>query len=157
MNTAENQLQGILSLIKKHFPVLFGVDARVIYQEFRTQHFGNWIVVLQTDGFRVRIYRDRSEVFLSVGPVWAHPGWQGGPWYDIEVAVAYITQYSNFIGKYKGELKVTEPQISRLSEIFGQYYDQIQALFVETEFTKHSQELQPAYNRVVQRYMQGLG
>ena len=153
MDKEINGLEVIFDLIRKHFYFLPVDHSKVIRQDIRPQNFGNWFFVIQLEGYRIRIDSDRGEVFLAVGPIWAHPGWEGGPWFGIETVIAYLTQYRTFIGPYQGQLRETEGQIARLAAFLLQYHDEVAKMFSDQEFQSHNQGLELAYNRVLDKYL----
>ena len=82
----------VIEQIETHFFYLFDeYGFRVFSSTIWHESFGNWVVVLLSDGFRITLFHDRGDVTLLVGPLWSPPGWQAGPWYDLPLVVEFLT------------------------------------------------------------------
>jgi hypothetical protein len=77
-----------MSLHAENLPQLSAfLDQRnfVVREERQDRSFGNGFVVLEGDGFRIRIIKDRDEINIEVGQI----GHQ--PWYAIENVLEFLT------------------------------------------------------------------
>jgi hypothetical protein len=125
--------------IREFFGYLFDDFGFRVISETHFESFSNWVVVLQSEVCRIRIFRDRGEVSIAVGPLWLPPGWQAGPWFDLTVLISFLTN-----GKYTLEHAVgdTSQQLKRLADVFHLYYDQVCELFQEQVFQQKKGELE---------------
>lgn len=128
----------IVEQIKKYFRYLFDESGFTVVSETYFDSFGNWVVVLASDDCRLRFFQDRGEVSIAVSPLWSPPGWQAGPWFDLPIVTAYLTQ-----GQYTWEYAPgsTEQQLERLAGILRPYCDQICAMFRKEVFPEKEEEL----------------
>lgn len=129
----------IVEQISKHFRYLFNDYGFNVISETHFESFGNWVVVLASDDFRIRLFEDRGEVTISVGPLWSPPGWQAGPWYDLTFTIEFLTQGKDLF-EYEGGK--TEQQLERLAGVLRAYCDQIHELFQEEVFRQKQEELE---------------
>ena len=128
----------IMGPIKKHFHYLFEDYDFTVFSETYFESFGNWVVVLLSDDFRIRLFEDRGDVTLAVGPLWSPPGWQGGPWHDLTRITAFLTQGKD-IWEYKRG--TTDEQLQRLAGILRPYCDQIRELLQEEVYQQNKEKL----------------
>lgn len=124
--------------IRKVFCYLFEDHGFTVFSETYFESFGNWVIVLLSDSCRVRLLEDRGEVSIAIGPLWSPASWQAGPWFDLPVVIAYLTD-----GKDKWEYKSgdTTQQLERLGSSLHQYCDQICEMFKDDVFQKKQEEL----------------
>lgn len=115
-------------LIEHYFQYLindygFSVIAKEVYP-----NFDNAEMILQSNGCRIRVLRERGQVFVDVGPLPPRNNW-----YDLATLIAYLTRGAN-TWEYKipdhgdYEYKV-EWQVMRLADILRPYCAQICKLF----------------------------
>lgn len=71
----------------EHLLAPFGLK---VVQALRYQGFGNWSILLTADRFRVRVFQDRGEVYMSIGLPWPELDANSGPWYTFEELVRYL-------------------------------------------------------------------
>ena len=99
------------------------------------------MIVLQSDDCRLRFFKDRGEVFIAASPHWSPPSWQAGPWYDLAVIVAFLTQ-----GKEKLELEPklgeVEQQLIQLTTVLRLHCDEIVELFRSNTFQQKQSDLE---------------
>ncbi len=129
----------VMEQIKKYFGYLFDEYGFDVIAETYFESFGNWVVVLQSDDCRVRIIQDRGEVSVAVGPLWSPPGWQAGPWFDLAVITAFLTQGKGTLEYRPGR---TDQQLERLANLLRSHCDQICELFQDKVFQQKRVELE---------------
>lgn len=128
-----------LEQIRKYFGYLFDEYGFNVVAETHFESFGNWVVVLQSDDCRIRIIQDREEISVALGPLWSIPGWQAGPWYDLAVITAFLTQGNSTV-EYRST--TTDRQLEQLAEVLHSRYDQIRELFQGETFRQRQAELE---------------
>lgn len=129
----------VMEQIKKYFGYLFDDYGFDVISETCFESFGNWVVVLRSNDCRLRIVQDRGEVSIAAGPLWSPLGWQAGPWFDLRVITAFLTQGKVMPEYIPGK---TDQQLERLSNLLRSYCDQICELFQERVFQQKRAELE---------------
>lgn len=130
----------ILNKIKTIFHYLFDDYGFAVIAETYFESFGNWAVVLQSgDCCRIRIFQDRGEIFIALGPLWSPPSWNAGPWFDLTVIVAFLTQGKDIL---EYELGKPDWQLERLADRLRPYMEQICELFRENVFEQKREALE---------------
>ena len=149
-----------INLIKKHFDFLmekYGFS--IIYSDYSFETFGNCMVVLESKDCRIRIEKERGQVFLSIAlrcipyicskdvSLESFRQWQK-QWYDLSHVTSFLTQGPNQVNwKYKlpepgfDEKTCIERQMVRLTRILEPYWNRIIELFQEESFKKKQKEL----------------
>jgi hypothetical protein len=132
--------------IQREFNYLFTkFDFHVVYIR-RFKHFGNWVVLLYSPDFRIRIYCDRGEVTLAIGPDWLPQNWEAGPWFDLAIVLEFITQQQYDLRMTIKEATENE-QIMILSEYLENHIDQIKVIFSEQIFKKQQKRLNQLHEK----------
>lgn len=134
-------LDEAMELVRKHFGFLFERGTRVIFADYDTHAFGNFVIVLETTELRISFFRDRGTITTQVGPLWATPNWEGEPWYDLIAIVAFLTQKQVLISGYWKYEFDDEKQLEQLTKVFLFYYDRIVELFRADAFHKNKEAL----------------
>lgn len=129
----------VVEQVRKYFAYLFDDYDFDVISDTHFQNFGNWVVVLRSNDCRIRFFQDRGEVSVAVGPLWSSPGWQAGPWFDLTVITAFLTQGKSTVEYESGK---TGRQLKRLANILRPYCDEICELFQEKVFQQKRVELE---------------
>lgn len=122
-------------LIRKYFAFLFDQYNFKIIDIRYFDTYSNWAAVLISDKFRVRFHEDRGTVMIAFGPLWDPPGWEAGPWHDLDFVIAYLNRVPVTV-EYSDTFQV-EPQLERLAKKLVPYLDQICDLFSPENFLTH--------------------
>lgn len=124
--------------IHRCFRYLFDAYGFTVTEEIQFESFGNWVVVLESTDCRIRLFQDRGELSLAVGPKWFPPGWQSGPWFDLPVVIEYLTG-----GKSRWEYRggTTREQLEYLGDTLRVHWEEIRRLFQGPNFQQKQHEL----------------
>lgn len=129
----------VMDQIKELFHYLFEDYGFTVFSETYFESFGNWVIVLLSNGCRIRFFEDRGEVSIAVGPLWSPADWQAGPWFDLPIVIAYLTNEKD-TWEYKSGS--TAEQLERLAGLLRPSCDQICELFEEDVFQQRRRELE---------------
>jgi hypothetical protein len=119
--------------IEEFFGYLFKDYNFTVFSETYFESFSNWVIVLLSDSCRIRFLEDRGEVSIAIGPPWSPASWQAGPWFDLLIVIAYLTNGEDIRTYESGN---TTQQLEGLGSLFRQYCNQICELFREDVFQK---------------------
>jgi len=101
----------------------------------RYDSFDNTEIVLQSQECRIRVLRERGQVFVEAGPLLSTE-----EWYDLATLIAYLTRETeelNYeIPDYSDYDTRIEWQVKRLAGILKIHYVQICELFRKKTFNK---------------------
>lgn len=136
----------IENIIQKFFNYLFTKFKFHIVNIRKYKHFGNWVVLLYSPDFRIRIYCDRGEITLAIGPDWLPQNWEAGPWFDLAVVLEFLTQQQYDLRMTIKEATENE-QIMILSEYLENHIDQIRTIFSKKNFDKHKKRLNKIHEK----------
>ena len=137
----------VMNNIKKSFHYLFkDYEFEVVIEE-KYESFGNWLVVLHSDRCcRIRIYEDRGEMFVSLGPTSSPPNLEDGSWFDLSVVMAFLLGRQNQMEYELGKLDWSnlgklDWQLERLSRGLHPHMNQICELFRLDVFEQRKEAL----------------
>jgi hypothetical protein len=103
------------------------------------------MIVLQSKECRIRVLREREDIFVHAGPPSATE-----EWYDLGTLIAYLTrgteQVEFEVPDYDDYNARIEWQVKRLADIFHTYYIQICDLFRKETFDKERADLKDFVN-----------
>ena len=143
----------IVDEIRKRFRFLFDAHGFALASEICFDSFENWVVVLKSKECRLRIFQDRGEVTIAVGPLWSPSGWQSGPWFDLAIVIRYVSQGKD---QWEYEGGNTDEQLKRLAEKLRPYCQQICWLFREDVFPEKRQELEKMQAKLDREFWKSL-
>jgi len=138
-----------VDLIRTSFAYLFDKYGFKVVEQELFDGFGNWIVVMQLEPkCRTQFRLDRGELFILFGPIWSPPGYEDGPWYDIDVVLEYLggknKEYINDHSRYPDSI---EEQMSKLALIVRPLLPRICELFSGNNFEIRKMELDQIYKK----------
>lgn len=129
----------ILDQVKCSFSFLFdSYGFREISHVYSEESFGDFAVALQSGDLRLRIVRDKGQVFLDVGTL-IDPN----IWFDLRTVVEFIRLYRSEEAPPVGnhELEATAGriagQLDSLSQILKLYYPAIRELFATENYGRN--------------------
>jgi hypothetical protein len=67
----------------------------VVHQEYYPEHFGNALVVMQSGQCRIRILKEKGQVLVEFGPLWAPQDWACDTpdvWFDLAILLGFLTR-----------------------------------------------------------------
>ncbi len=135
-------------LIHKAFRYLFDEFGFEIFEVRTFPSFANWVAVLiSEDCCRIKLLKDRTELVVLVGPVWSPPGWESGPFYDIDVIFKALGEETIYkADKYWNE---EEKQLEEISRIIKPIMPKICDLFSGEHYEKNSEKLELIYKKIL--------
>jgi len=129
------ETSSFFDLIEKHFLYLVDEDRFSVVKRKRYDSFDNTEIVLQSQECRIRVLRERGQVFVEAGPLLSTE-----EWYDLATLIAYLTRETeelNYeIPDYSDYDTRIEWQVKRLAGILKIHYVQICELFRKKTFNK---------------------
>lgn len=135
----------IFDLIDEHFSYLidgygFSIVSKKLYD---SSDYAK--IVLQSKECRIRVLRERGEIFVDAGPLSAVE-----EWYDLATLIAYLTketeQFEYKIPDYGDYDARVEWQLERLAAILQRYYTEICELFRRGTFDEKRADLKEFIN-----------
>jgi hypothetical protein len=146
----------VLRDIKRYFVFLLDKGYKIANTHYSFQHFGNWIVTLESQKCTIFIIQDRLELQLSLAPRKA----EMKDSFSLESMIYFLTKGQEFIGYFEGNLSWgKKKQFGRLANLLRKYHDQIVPYFDnngnnlwESDFSKHKDDLisnQKRYNELL--------
>jgi hypothetical protein len=138
-----------VDLIKTYFGYFFDTFGFKVVEEELFNGFRNWIVVLRMEQIcRVQFREDRGELFVLFGPVWSPPGYEHGPWYDIDVVLEYFGgKYKEYINDHSSLPDRMEEQMSKYALIVQPLLPRICDLFTGDSFEIREKELEQIHKK----------
>jgi hypothetical protein len=139
------QLDSVQKDIKRYFGFLFDKGYKIRDAVYDSQHFGNWIVALESPNCVIEITNDRNEILLAFAPVKSGRNNQIG----LRPMIYFLSHEQNFIGPYEGNLFWgRKKQFERLASLLKEYIDQITPYF-GNDFEKYKSDLMSAGKKYV--------
>ena len=126
-------------LVELYLSCLLDDGSFVVSDERVFRHFGNWVVLLRSDDYRVQVFVDRGEVWLKCGPNWDPPGWQAGPWIIIEDILTYLGESSESLARMHSTV---EEQLAILAEMLCTHRGEVRDVLVEQNWENNRTELE---------------
>lgn len=139
--------------ILRCFRFLFDIYGFAVTEEVQFESFANWVAVLESPDCRIRLFQDRGQLTLAVGPKWFPPGWESGPWFDLAVVIEYLTAGENR-WEYRGG--TTREQMEYLGDTLRVYWEEIHKLFQSANFQHKQQELRRVEQQLENRFWDEL-
>jgi hypothetical protein len=133
-----NKIDRIVTKIETHFSFFLQNGFNIVKKE--TGAMGSWIVFLHSVHYSIRIYSDRNEFFVSVGPRNSSLEWgDSSEYFDLNLLVAFIKKGK--ISIYMGDLGDEDEQLSKLSKKLLEFHPKIVSLFQDENFIKTKNEI----------------
>lgn len=126
----------------------------VIHEEYYPRDFGNSLIVLQSKECRIRILKEKGEVFIDAGPLWAPVDWASNAanlWFDLSLVTQFLTRgadkwtYDHF-DSLVGQSSV-DAQLARLADALRPYWDRVCTFFRKESFEIRGAELEEFRNQ----------
>jgi len=149
-------LRFVIKDIRKHFGFLFDKGYTISNTLYSYEHFGNWIVTLESQKCKIHLVQDRLELLVSFSPRKADTKVELG----LGTMIYFVTKGQKFIGFFKGNHSWgKKKQFERLANLLREYHDQIVPYFDndnpwESDFGKYKDELmstQRKYNDLLMK------
>lgn len=142
----------IIKDIRNHFGFLFDKGYKIRSAHVPFLGIGDWEIVLESSECLIKLYTDRSTIFLVFAPVDSKIDNRLG----IETIIYYITK--KFVGRFYGDIYKKgdddrKKQFSELADLLKEYLDQITPYFGIDEYQKHKDELFTAQKEYLNRWM----
>lgn len=151
-----NTMNEIVEVIEEKFNFLFNEGFSISGKAFYESEFGNWIVALESPRFKIRFRRDRNDLFMSIGPVWAQSDIRDFKhFFDLEVVLVYLSgdrSYYPVIAKGR-EIKDALEGLSKLTRL---YFKPITNLFEGDEFNEKEKELHKLGKELFNHFIESL-
>ncbi|MBI2707964.1 MAG: hypothetical protein HYX35_06625 [Proteobacteria bacterium] len=147
-------LHFVIKDIRKYFGFLFGKGYTISNTHYSYEHFGNWIVTLESQKCKIHLVQDRLELLVSFSPGKADTKVEFG----LGAMIYFVTKGHKMIGFFEGNHSWgKKKQFERMANLLKEYHDQIVPYLDnenpwESAFGKHKDELmsvQKKYNDVL--------
>jgi hypothetical protein len=136
-------LHFVIKDIKKYFGFLFDKGYTITQTYYSYQHFGNWVVTLESQKCKIHLEQDRLELSISFAPRKADTKVEFG----LGTMIYFVTKGQKFIGFFEGNHSWgKKKQFERLANLLREYHDEIVPYFDndnpwESDFGKYRDEL----------------
>jgi len=141
--------------IKKYFGYLFEDGFQIVASKYSYKHFGNWMIVLHSPKCGIRIYQDRGQIMVMIGPPWAPANLETlNHYYDLRLIIAFFEKHENI--DYHADLQHVDLQYEKVSGQFLEYYPRIIELFNRPDFADIEKELGLLQKNILTKSFPGL-
>ncbi|UYN91640.1 MAG: hypothetical protein KIT70_09795 [Anaerolineales bacterium] len=161
---AEKTLVAEINAIERHFSFLLE-DSFEVGSAERFEHFGNWVVHLDSAQVRLIISQDRGGIMLLIGPSSAaSTGLPSQEYIGLEIVLAYLTGDHSYYPYLLQDVHGLDAQLAKLAEITKTHWPLISGLFGrnysasrgktmkllgEQLFEKHFHPVKPDYEQIL--------
>lgn len=140
--------QSILDEYNQHINLFFGDFLTVhgykkMYERYDSEIFGNYEIIFQSIQLRLKFIRDRSQVFLEIGPT-SNPT----IFYDLSILIAFLKKLNTYAYTYpfppssNNHLTNHKNQINMISKNFIKNHKMINTFFLSSNYDVHKIELE---------------
>jgi hypothetical protein len=147
----------ILKDVKRHFGFLLDKGYKISKAEYSFQHFGNWVVMFESQKCKIILIQDRLELLLSFAPRKTEVK-EG---FSLGTMVYFLTEEHYFIPPFEGNLSWGKrKQFEQSANLLRKFHDQIVPYLDDNEiwesnYWKHKNQLlatQQIYNKAMTAY-----
>lgn len=131
----------VTETIRKSFAFLFDKYHFKIASETYFDSFGNWIVVLASDDYCVRLSQDRGYIDVAIGPLCQQSSWETGPWFNLDMVLLFVSEGKDSLDGIKVEFGNLSQQLKELAKAYQPYSQSICETFRAGAFQSNQEKL----------------
>jgi len=131
--------------IEKYFGFLFDKGFRFRHTNFAGRGMLIWDVILESPHCLIRIYQEKSDVFLVFAPlnaIDANNEIRPSDGVALEPMIYYVTEREKFVGLFDKDTYASRKKLlQKLADLLKEHLDQITPYFEGFEFRQYQSEL----------------
>ena len=130
--------------IRRCFPYLFNLYNFKVISETHFESFGNWVVILGSDDYCIRLLQDRGYTDMALGPSRPQPNWDTGPWFNLDLVLSFVSGGSENLSKLQQPFNNLTQQLAELSRAYQPYSEAIKDIFKQDSYSGNEERLRAA-------------